>query len=111
MAEAVWQTLETYGLLGRVREATSLCATLTTTHLATQVIAFVMDNASNNDTMVTVFEARCRDHGICFYASHSRLRCMPHTCHLAVLKVDTGDLEALGYLSMQICPSYLRTSE
>ncbi|KAI0285420.1 hypothetical protein BGY98DRAFT_896724, partial [Russula aff. rugulosa BPL654] len=68
MAEAVWQTLETYGLLGRV-------------------IAFVMDNASNNDTMVTAFEARCQKHGVEFSASHSRLRCMPHTCHLAVLKV------------------------
>jgi NADPH-dependent glutamate synthase beta subunit-like oxidoreductase len=28
MAEAVWQTLETYGLLGRVCKATFLCATL-----------------------------------------------------------------------------------
>jgi len=98
MAEAVWQTLETYGLLGRVRKATFLCATLMTTYLALQVIAFVMDNASNNDTMVTAFEARCQKHGVEFSASHSRLRCMPHTCHLAVLKVDTGYLEALGYL-------------
>jgi hypothetical protein len=28
MVEAVWQTLETYGLLGRVRKVTFLCATL-----------------------------------------------------------------------------------
>jgi len=90
MAEAVWQTLETYGLLGRVRQATFLWATLITTYLTLQVIAFVMDNASNNDTMVAAFEARCREHGIDFSASRSRLRCMPHTCHLAALKVDTG---------------------
>ena len=80
-----------------------------TTYLALQVIAFVTDNASNNDTMVTAFEARCQKHGIEFSASHSRLRCMPHTCHLAVLKVDTGYLEALGYLEMR-SSSYLRRS-
>ena len=37
MAEVVWKTLKTYGLVGRI-------------------IAFVMDNASNNDTMVDSIE-------------------------------------------------------
>lgn len=108
MAEAVWQTLETYGLLGRVRKVTFLCTTLKTIYPTLQVIAFVMDNATNNDTMVTLFEARCQERGIDFSASHSRLRCMPHTCHLAALKVDTGYHEVLGYLSKRISPSYLR---
>ena len=69
---------------------TFLCAAFMTTYLTLQMIAFVMDNASNNDTMVTVFEARCRRLGIRFSASQSRLRCAPHTCHLATLKVDPG---------------------
>ena len=51
-----------------------------------------MDNASNNDTMVKAIETRCQERGIAFSASHSRLRCMPHTCHLAALKV------AISYL-------------
>jgi hypothetical protein len=38
MAEVVWKTLEMYGLLG-------------------QVIAFIMDNATNNDMMVEGIEA------------------------------------------------------
>jgi hypothetical protein len=38
MAEVVWKTLEMYGLLG-------------------WVIAFIMDNAMNNDTLVDSIEA------------------------------------------------------
>ena len=38
MAEVVWKTLKMYGLLG-------------------QVIAFIMDNATNNDTLVDGIEA------------------------------------------------------
>ncbi|KAJ6595444.1 hypothetical protein B0H10DRAFT_1729918, partial [Mycena sp. CBHHK59/15] len=52
-----------------------------------QVIAFMMDNATNNDTLVEVFEQRCIKKGIKFAATHSRLCCMPHTIHLAVLQV------------------------
>jgi hypothetical protein len=44
---------------------------LPTTYLTLQVIAFVMDNASNNDTMIAVFEACCQEQGIDFSASHS----------------------------------------
>jgi hypothetical protein len=73
MAEVVWKTLEMYGLLG-------------------QVIAFIMDNATNNDTMVEGIEARCKAIGIKFSAKHARLRCMPHTCHLAALKVRKSNV-------------------
>jgi len=68
MAEVVWKTLEMYGLLG-------------------QVIAFIMDNAMNNDTLVDGIEAWCEAAGIKFSAKQAQLRCMPHTCHLAALKV------------------------
>lgn len=52
-----------------------------------QVVAFVMDNASNNNTMVEAIECKCTVAGIAFSARESRLRCMPHTVHLAALKV------------------------
>jgi hypothetical protein len=60
---------------------------ITVTNVASQVITFVMDNASNNNTMMKAIETRCQGHGIDFSASRSRLQCMPHTCHLAALKV------------------------
>ena len=46
-----------------------------------------MDNASNNDTLMAVLQARCLAEGIGFSARDSRMRCMPHTIHLAALKV------------------------
>ena len=46
-----------------------------------------MDNASNNDTMVEAFARRCEEKGIEFSAKDGRMRCMPHTVHLAALKV------------------------
>ncbi|KAJ7348857.1 hypothetical protein DFH08DRAFT_629934, partial [Mycena albidolilacea] len=57
-----------------------------------QITAFVMDNATNNDTMLKSIESRCRVKGIPFSATRSRLRCMPHTVHLAALKL----LESIG---------------
>lgn len=54
-----------------------------------QIIAFVMDNATNNDTLVEAFARRCNEVGISFSSRHARMRCMPHTIHLAALKVST----------------------
>ncbi|KAJ6570687.1 hypothetical protein B0H10DRAFT_1660895, partial [Mycena sp. CBHHK59/15] len=64
MAAAVWETVEKFGLEGRI-------------------IAFVMDNATNNDTLVEAFERRCKEKNISFSASDARMRCMPHTIHLS----------------------------
>ena len=50
-------------------------------------MAIMMDNASNNDTMMEAIESRCREAGIDFSAQKSRMRCMPHTIHLAAIKV------------------------
>jgi hypothetical protein len=80
--------------------ALSFFSTITTNNMAPQVMAFVMDNASNNDTMVTAIETRYQDHGIDFSAIHSRLRCMPHTCHLAALKVIIHYLTRRGILNL-----------
>ncbi|KAJ6563193.1 hypothetical protein B0H10DRAFT_1966220 [Mycena sp. CBHHK59/15] len=55
MAEEVWESLASYGLEGRI-------------------IAFVMDNATNNDTMIEVFEQKCEAKGINFSAMDSRNR-------------------------------------
>ncbi|KAJ8515596.1 hypothetical protein ONZ45_g6994 [Pleurotus djamor] len=76
MAEAVWSTMQRFGLVGKV-------------------IAIVMDNASNNDTLMTTLEALHRGAGFDFPAKDARLRCIPHTIHLAALCL----LEGIGALS------------
>ncbi|KAF8812635.1 hypothetical protein BYT27DRAFT_7086732, partial [Phlegmacium glaucopus] len=68
MAAAVWSTLETY-------------------NIQSKIIAIMMDNASNNDTLMEALELRCCNAGIEFSASVARMRCMPHTIHLAAIKV------------------------
>ncbi|KAJ6632154.1 hypothetical protein B0H10DRAFT_1770695 [Mycena sp. CBHHK59/15] len=69
MAEEVWACLETYGLDdGRI-------------------IALNMDNAPNNDTLVEHLALKCAVAGIQFDATAARIRCMPHTGHLAAIKV------------------------
>ncbi|KAF8214654.1 hypothetical protein K438DRAFT_1562394, partial [Mycena galopus ATCC 62051] len=68
LTEAVWKTVEVYGLEGRIR-------------------TIVMDNTSNNDTMASHFLWKCEERNIEFDAEEARLRCMPHTAHLATLKV------------------------
>ncbi|KAJ7714915.1 hypothetical protein B0H16DRAFT_1389723, partial [Mycena metata] len=73
MADIVWKTLELYDLTGRV-------------------LAFMMDNASNNDTFVAAIEKKCIAKKIKFSAQESRLRCLPHTIHLAALQL----LESIG---------------
>ena len=52
-----------------------------------QIFAFMLDNASNNDTMVDEIERRAQAQGIILNAKWGRLRCMPHTIHLAAIKV------------------------
>ena len=47
-----------------------------------------MDNASNNNTLMTSLESRCQQQGISFSAQDARMRCMPHTIHLAAIKVS-----------------------
>ncbi|KAJ7033056.1 hypothetical protein C8F04DRAFT_958248 [Mycena alexandri] len=63
MATTVWSTLCKYNLQGKI-------------------IAFVMDNTTNNDTMTKAIERKCWAEGIEFDATRSRMRCMPHTVHL-----------------------------
>lgn len=46
-----------------------------------------MDNAPNNDTLVEHLALKCAVAGIRFDATAARIRCMPHTGHLAAIKV------------------------
>ena len=63
----------------------------------------MMDNATNNDTLVEAFERMCKAKKIPFSAKNSRLRCMPHTVHLAVLKVG-GSQRYLVRITLYIAP-------
>lgn len=71
MAEAVWGTLKMYGLPGRV-------------------LAIMADNASSNDTLLDCLADRCKREGLQFNARQSRMRCMPHTIHLAASQLLEG---------------------
>ncbi|PBK88105.1 hypothetical protein ARMGADRAFT_882063, partial [Armillaria gallica] len=64
IAEVIWGTLQKYSLVG-------------------QVMVFMMDNATNNNTMVTAIKQKCKAQGILFSAKDSHLCCMPHIVHLA----------------------------
>ncbi|KAK0446616.1 hypothetical protein EV421DRAFT_1692832, partial [Armillaria borealis] len=64
MTTVVWETLKMY-------------------HLTDRIMAFMMDNTTNNDTMVAHLEYLCAEAGITFSTKNSQLRCMPHTVHLA----------------------------
>lgn len=46
------------------------------------------DNATNNDTLVRSLESRFKAESIPFKASDARMRCLPHTIHLAAMEVS-----------------------
>ncbi|KZW00765.1 hypothetical protein EXIGLDRAFT_794508 [Exidia glandulosa HHB12029] len=71
MADLVWKTMQLYGLPGKV-------------------IAFMMDNTTDNDTMMASLKRKHRAMSIPFDARMARLRCMPHTIHLAAEKMLQG---------------------
>jgi len=48
----------------------------------------MLDNASNNNTIIAGIEHRAAAEGISFDASWAQLRYMPHTIHLAMVKVN-----------------------
>jgi hypothetical protein len=86
MAAATWETLKQYGLIGRVRSIAYCTDTCNKLHYA-KIIAIVMDNATNNDTLMAAIKRRSNEAGVYFSARDSWLRCMPHTVHLAAIKV------------------------
>lgn len=89
MATTVWATLCKYGLQAKVSGQSRILRSALSR--INKIIAFVMDNATNNDTMTEAIERKCQAAGIPFDAGRSRMRCMPHTVHLAALKVRDSD--------------------
>ena len=86
MAEATWETLTCFGIEKRVCH--NLLEHWVTLRIYPQIMAFVMDNASNNNTLVDGIVERAKKQGIPMNSDWVRLRCMPHTVHLAALKVS-----------------------
>ncbi|KZV63208.1 hypothetical protein PENSPDRAFT_590281, partial [Peniophora sp. CONT] len=90
MAAVVWRAMKRLGLTGRV-------------------IAVVMDNASNNDTLMEHLEHLHQAEFLDFNSAWARLRCMPHTVHLAALKVRSICALHLRFRVSRL-PSYSRVS-
>jgi hypothetical protein len=61
MAEAVWAMMELYGLIGKVNLGSLINGCLLND---SQVIAIVMDNASNNNMFMTSLEQWCEEQGV-----------------------------------------------
>jgi hypothetical protein len=49
----------------------------------------MLDNASNNNTMIEGIARRAALEGITLNPAWARLRCMPHTIHLAAVRVNS----------------------
>ena len=83
----------------------SICALFNLRAEVVQVIAIMMDNASNNDMRMDVIEAHCCDAGIEFSAMQSRMHCMPHMVHLACIKVHSNSTLFMNLSSLKLNPS------
>ncbi|KAJ7111034.1 hypothetical protein C8R44DRAFT_532496, partial [Mycena epipterygia] len=59
------------------------------------VIALSMDNTFNNNTLMRCLALKFEYVQIVFDPVAARIRCMPHTAHLAAIKL----LEAIGAIS------------
>jgi len=90
MAEAVWETLTQYGLIGHICFIFSVCqiSMLSMLTYLWKIIAFIMDNATNNNTMTAAIEQCCHEVGVYFSAKELWMHCMPHTIHLAAIKIQ-----------------------
>ncbi|KAF8234455.1 hypothetical protein L208DRAFT_1261925, partial [Tricholoma matsutake] len=76
MAEAVWEMMKQYDPIG-------------------QIIALVMDNATNNDTLTLGIECHCEEARVYFSDMDCQMHCMPHMVHLAAIKLLEG-IDALS---------------
>ena len=54
-----------------------------------------MDNASDNNMLMVSLEKRCDERRVPFSATNAHMRCLPHTIHLATIKL----LEGIGAMS------------
>jgi hypothetical protein len=87
MAEAIWETLKQYGLIGKV-SLFKLCQLLMLfIYSFAKIMALMMDNVTNNDMLALGIEWHSKEAGYHFSAMDSRMHCMPHTVHLTAIKV------------------------
>jgi hypothetical protein len=87
MAEATWETLTRFGIQNQVcHDMPGHQAVLNVSLL--QIMAFMTDNASNNDMLIDGIVELAKQQGISLNGDWIRLCCMPHTVHLAALKVN-----------------------
>jgi hypothetical protein len=84
-----------------------------------QIMAFMTDNASNNDTLINGIVEHAKRKGILLNGDWIHLRCMLHTIHLAALKVGslycnvliiTQLLEGIGAISTTECKKVMSCS-
>ena len=87
MAEATWEMLTRFGIENRVCH-NLLRPRAVLNVFCLQIMAFMTDNATNNDTLIDGIVERAKRQGISLNGDWIRLRCMPHTVHLAALKVN-----------------------
>ena len=108
MAEATWDTLLRFGPENQVSYIRyTIYVTLTVT---LQIMVFMTDNASNNNTLVEALVALAAKKYILLDAKLICLRCMPHTVHLAALKVSTHRVYCVLYYLCNIIPSFWKAS-
>jgi hypothetical protein len=86
IADAVWETLGVFGLQTKVRNSAH-CRFSQAKLMLMKAWAFMTDNASNMDTFISGLKSRAEAIKVAFNTLWARLRCMPHTIHLAALKV------------------------
>ena len=73
-----------------------------------QIMAFMTDNASNNNTLIQQIVSLAKQKGIYLNVKWIRLCCMSHTVHLAVLKVSYLILLQLAHDIKFYMHSFLR---
>jgi hypothetical protein len=87
MAEATWDMLTHFGIENWVGHKMPRHQAMLNMFLL-QIMAFMTDNASNNDTLIDGIVELAKQQGISLNGDWIWLHCMPHTVHLAALKVN-----------------------
>jgi hypothetical protein len=82
MVEATWDTLTCFGIKNQVGHKIPRHQAVLNMFLL-RIMAFMTDNASNNNTLINGIVELVKQQGISLNGDWIRLRCMPHTVHLA----------------------------
>ena len=70
----------------------------------------MLDNASNNDTLVDGIQQRAQAEGLYINATLARLRCMPHTVHLSAVKASSFICMQVNDIATNIMVSFSKRS-